>query len=277
MTPSLFGRRSALFLPASNPRAIAKARLAGADLVILDLEDAVKPENKEAARAAAVEAVAERWACPVAIRVNGFTSEWHGADVEAVAGSRADFVVVPRVEGAAVVQEVRALTGKAVAAMVETPLGILRAEAIAEEAAALIAGTNDLRACLRLPDGASRGQISTSLQMIVLAARAAGVPAFDGVFNRLEDAEGFAAEAREGRMLGFDGKTLIHPNQVEACHAVWAPTGAELARAERLVAAAGGGAEQFEGEMIERMHVEAAERLLASGPEQQRSSGAKSR
>lgn len=265
MTVNLFGRRSALFLPASNPRAIAKARTAGADLVILDLEDAVKRDDKEVARRAAVDAVAEPWSCPVAIRVNGIASEWHGVDVEAVAASAADFLVVPRVEGAAVVREVKALTGKPVAAMIETPKGVLRAAEVALEAAALIAGTNDLRASLRLPQGAGRECISVSLQMVVLAARAAGVPAFDGVFNRLEDQEGLAAEAREGRMLGFDGKTLIHPNQVEACHAAWAPTAAELARAERLVAAASGGAERFEGEMIERMHVEAAERLLASG------------
>ncbi len=251
-----------LFLPASNWRAIAKARECGADLVILDLEDAVKPADKEVARAAAVEAVSRPWPCPVAIRVNGFASDWHGADVEAVAASRADFVVVPRVEGAAVIEEVRAVTAKPVAAMIETPLGVLRAEAIAAVAAALIAGTNDLRASLRLPTGAGREQISASLQMVVLAARAGGVPAFDGVFNGLEDAEGFAAEARQGRLLGFDGKSLIHPNQVEPCHSAWAPTEAELARAERLVAAASGGAERFEGEMIERMHVEAAERLL---------------
>ena len=251
-----------LFLPASNARAIAKARECGADLVVLDLEDAVKPADKAAARAAAVEAVAEAWPCPVAIRVNGFVSEWHGEDVEAVAGSQADFLVVPRVDGAAVIEEVWTLTGKPVAAMIETPLGVLRAEAIAEVSAALIAGTNDLRASLRLPGGAGREPISASLQMVVLAARAAGVPAFDGVFNGLEDAEGFAAEAREGRMLGFDGKSLIHPNQVEPCHEAGAPTEAELARAERLVAAASGGAERFEGEMIERMHVEAAERLL---------------
>ena len=263
MTLSLFGRRSMLFLPASNPRAIAKARVAGADCVILDLEDAVKPADKVSARAAAIEAVAEAWPSPVAIRVNGFASEWHGADVEAASGSRADFVVVPRVDGVGGIEEVRALTGKPVAAMIETPLGVLRAEAIAQASAALIAGTNDLRASLRLPGRAGREQISASLQMVVLAARAAGVPAFDGVFNGLEDVEGFAAEAREGRLLGFDGKSLIHPNQIEPCHQAWAPTDGELARAERLVAAASGGAERFEGEMIERMHVEAAERLLS--------------
>jgi citrate lyase subunit beta/citryl-CoA lyase len=262
MTLNLFGRRSMLFLPASNPRAIAKARQAGADLVVLDLEDAVKPTNTDAARAAAVSAVAEPWPCPVAIRVNGFASDWHGADGEAVAGSTADFVVVPRVDGPAVIEEMRALTGRPVAAMIETPLGVLRSEAIAVEAAVLIAGTNDLRASLRLPPRAGRECISTSLQMIVLAARAAGVPAFDGVFNGLEDTEGLAAEARQGRMLGFDGKSLIHPNQVGPCHQAWAPTEQEIARAQRLIDAASGGAERFEGEMIERMHVEAAKRLV---------------
>lgn len=261
---SLFGRRSALFLPASNPRAVARAREAGAELVILDLEDAVKPADKKAAREAAVAAVEMRWPCPVAIRVNGLASEWHRADEDAVQGSRADLVVLPRCEDEAQVRLVRERTGKPCAAMVETPAGVLACPKIARSAAALIAGTNDLRASLRLPPGAGRERIAASLQLIVLAARAAGVPAFDGVFNGLEDAEGFAAEAADGRMLGFDGKTLIHPNQIAPCHAAWAPTAEELARAERLVAASRGGAERFEGEMIERMHVEAAERLLAS-------------
>jgi citrate lyase subunit beta/citryl-CoA lyase len=259
---SLFGRRSALFLPASNPRAIAKARTAGADLVILDLEDAVKPADKLSARDAAVSAVREAWPCPVGIRVNGFATDWYGADVEAVAGSNADFVVVPRVEGPAVIAEVKVLVGRPVAAMVETPRGVLRAAEIADEAAALIAGTNDLSASLRLPPGAGRGPLMTALQTVLLAARASGIPALDGVFNGLEDAEGLAAECAESRRLGFDGKTLIHPNQVEACHAAFAPGDAEVARAERLIAAAAGGAERFEGEMIEAMHVDAARRLL---------------
>jgi citrate lyase subunit beta/citryl-CoA lyase len=259
---NLFGCRSALFLPASNPRAIARAREAGADLVILDLEDAVKEHDKDTAQAAAVEAVAGDWPCPVAIRVNGLASDWHGSDVEAVAGSAADFVVVPRVEGPAVLQEAMALTGKPVAAMVETALGVRRAWEIAESAAALIAGTNDLAADLRLPGENRRRALQTALQTVVLAARAAGRPCFDGVYNKLDDPDGFAAEAAESRSLGFDGKTLIHPNQVAPCHAAFAPSPEELARAERLVAAASGGAERFEGEMIERMHLEAAERLL---------------
>jgi citrate lyase subunit beta/citryl-CoA lyase len=258
----LFGRRSALFLPASNPRAIAKAREAGADVVILDLEDAVRVEDKDAARAAAVEAVAEPWPCLIAIRVNGIASEWLRSDEEAVVKSTADFVVLPRCEDEAQVRLVQEKTRKPCAAMIETPAGVLASPRIAGEAAALIAGTNDLRASLRLPPGAGRDCMSASLQLVVLAARSAGVPAFDGVFNGLDDAEGFAAEAREGRMFGFDGKSLIHPNQIAPCHEAWAPTPEEIARAERLISAAQGGAERFEGEMIERMHVEAAKRLL---------------
>jgi citrate lyase subunit beta/citryl-CoA lyase len=148
--------------------------------------------------------------------------------------------------------------------MIETPRGVRQSWEVAEGAAALIAGTNDLAATLRLPTGVGRAPLRTALQTVVLAARAAGVPCFDGVFNRLEDLDGFAAEAAEGRAFGFDGKTLIHPDQIAPCKAAWAPTAQEIARAERLVAAASGGAQRFEGEMIERMHVEAAERLLAA-------------
>ena len=262
MSASLFGRRSALFLPGSNPRAIAKAREAGADLVILDLEDAVRVEDKDVAREAAAAAVAEAWPCPVAIRINGLASEWHRADEEAVARSSADLVVLPRCEDEAQVRLVHERTGKPCAAMIETPAGVIASPRIARAAVALIAGTNDLRASLRLPSGTGRERISASLQLIVLSARAAGVPAFDGVFNGLDDPEGFRAEAEDGRMLGFDGKSLIHPDQIAPCHEAWAPTEQEIARAERLVAAAQGGAERFEGEMIERMHVEAARRVL---------------
>ena len=133
---------------------------------------------------------------------------------------------------------------------------------IAGVAAGLIAGTNDLRSDLRLPLDASREPISTSLQLIVLAARAGGVPAFDGVFNGLDDAKGFLKEAEEGRRLGFDGKSLIHPNQIEPCHRAFAPSAAEIERAQALVEAFNGGAERFGSEMIERMHVKAAQRLL---------------
>jgi citrate lyase subunit beta / citryl-CoA lyase len=261
---SLDGLRGALlFLPASNPRAIARARAAGSDLVVLDLEDAVKPEDKAAARDAAVEAVATAWPMPVAIRINGVGSEWHSLDLDAAARSEADLVVVPRAISAHLVRNIAKAVNKPVLAMIETAAGVLAAADIAPETAGLIAGTNDLRADLRLPLDASREPISASLQLIVLAARAAGVAVFDGVFNRLDDPEGFWAEAQEGRRLGFDGKSLIHPGQIELCHRAFAPGEAELERARRLVAAFDGGAERFEGQMIERMHVEAAQRLLA--------------
>ena len=259
----LFAVRSLLFLPASNPRAIARAREAGADLVILDLEDAVKPADKRDARRAAVEAVTSDWRVPVAIRVNGIGTEWHSLDLDAVARSRADLVVVPRAISAHLVHGFAEAVNKPVLAMVETAAGVLASPQIAGVTAGLIAGTNDLRADLRLPLEASREPISASLQMIVLAARAAGVAVFDGVFNGLEDADGFLKEAKEGRRLGFDGKSLIHPNQIEPCHRAFAPGEAEVERARQLVEAFHGGAERLGDQMIERMHVEAAQRVLA--------------
>jgi citrate lyase subunit beta/citryl-CoA lyase len=258
----LFAVRSLLFLPASNPRAIAKAREAGADLVVLDLEDAVKPEDKDSARRAAVEAVSTAWSAPIAIRVNGVGTEWHSLDLDAVARSEADLVVVPRAISAHLVHGIAEAVSKPVLAMIETAAGVLAATEIAPETAGLIAGTNDLRADLRLPLNATREPISTSLQLIILAARAAGVAPFDGVFNNLEDSEGFSREAEEGRSLGFDGKSLIHPNQIAPCHRAFAPSTAELNRAHALIDAFQGGAERFGNEMIERMHVEAARRVL---------------
>jgi citrate lyase subunit beta/citryl-CoA lyase len=258
----LFAVKSVLFLPASNPRAIAKARDAGADLVVLDVEDAVKPADKSSARDAAVAAVASEWRVPVAIRVNGVGTQWHSLDLDAVARSKADLAVVPRAISAHLVHGVAEAVNKPVLAMIETAAGVLAAPQIAGSAAALIAGTNDLRSDLRLPLDASREPISASLQMIVLAARASDVAVFDGVFNGLDDPDGFLREAEEGRRLGFDGKSLIHPNQIEPCHRAFAPSAAEVKRARSLVDAFQGGAERFGNEMIERMHVEAARRVL---------------
>jgi citrate lyase subunit beta/citryl-CoA lyase len=258
----LFAVRSLLFLPASNPRAIAKARDAGADLVILDLEDAVRFEDKAAARSAALEAVSTDWAMPVAIRINGVGTQWHSLDLDAVARSGADYVVVPRALSAHLVSDVAETSNKPVLAMIETAGGVLASAEIAKTCAGLIAGTNDLKADLRLPLDAARAPISTSLQMIVLAARAAGAAVFDGVFNSLEDIDGFLREAEEGRNLGFDGKSLIHPVQIAPCHRAFAPSEAEVERARALIEAFHGGAERFGAEMIERMHIEAARRVL---------------
>lgn len=259
--------RSLLFLPASNPRAIEKARTLGADTVILDLEDAVKAEDKDMARIAAVEAAAAGFgASLVAIRVNG-PGALQERDAAAVKDSAADFAVVPRTAGPEDVERVAAATGKPVMAMVETAQGVLAARAIAREAKALIAGTNDLSADLGLRRGAGRAALATALQTIMLAARAERIAAFDGVYNRLEDEAGFEAECEEGRAFGFDGKSLIHPSQIEPANRIFGPSEEELDRARRLVAAATGGAERFEGEMIERMHVEQARFLLSrAGP-----------
>ncbi len=262
MTSALEVVRSVLFLPASNPRAIGHARESAADLVVLDLEDAVKPEDKERARQAAVEAAAGEWPTPVAIRVNVIGSEWHSLDVDSVAQSKAGFAVLPRATSAHLARGVAEATGKPLLAMIETAAGVLAAAEVARESAALIAGTNDLRAELHVPIDTDRSPISAALQMIVLAGRSAGIAVFDGVFNDLQDLGGFASECAEGRRLGFDGKSLIHPKQIEPCNRLFSPTEEELARARRLVDAFGGGAERFEGRMIERMHVAAAERLL---------------
>ena len=263
MKLDLFAVRSLLFLPASNPRAIARAREAGADLTVLDLEDAVKPDDKLLARAAAVDAVREPWPMPVAIRINEISSDWFEGDVAAVATSNADLVVLPRAESADAIIATWQVAQRAVLAMIETAAGVLAAPEIAKEVAALIAGTNDLSADLRLPPDAGRGPLQMSLQSILLAGRAAGIAVFDGVFNGLNDPQGFLAQAEEGYWLGFDGKSLIHPDQIEPCHRAFAPSEAEIERARRLLAAATGGAERFEDQMIERMHVESAERLLA--------------
>jgi citrate lyase subunit beta/citryl-CoA lyase len=256
--------RSLLFLPASNPRAIEKARGLKADMIFLDLEDAVKPEEKEAARAAALAAAEQGFGeRPVAIRVNKIGDPWHEADLAAVKASAADYAILPKVQSAAEMESVAAQAGKPVLAMIETAAGVLDAHRIAPFTAGLIAGTNDLSADLGLPPGSGRRGLTHSLQAIVLAARAAGVVALDGVYNRLEDAEGLEEECAEGRAFGYDGKTLIHPNQIETANRIFGPTAEEVEAARRLIAAATGGAERFEGRMIEAMHVEEARRLLA--------------
>jgi (3S)-malyl-CoA thioesterase len=256
--------RSLLFLPASNPRAIEKARGLGADIIFLDLEDAVKPEEKETARGAAIAAAGEGFGGrPVAIRVNKLGDRWHEADVAAVAASAADYLILPKVQSGPEMERVAAQAGKPVLAMIETAAGVLDAPRIAHLTAGLIAGTNDLSADLGLPPGSGRRGLALSLQGIVLAARAAGVAAFDGVYNQLEDVEGLEADAIAGRMTGFDGKTLIHPNQIEPANRIFGPSPDEVEAARRLVAAATGGAERFEGRMIEAMHVEEARRAIS--------------
>jgi len=256
--------RTLLFLPASNARAIGKARTLDADMVVLDLEDAVREEDKEAAREAVVAAIEEGFGGrPVAIRVNPSGTPHYGEDVVAVRRAAPDYVVLAKAESARQVSDAASLMLKPVLAMVETPRAVIDAAAIAPASRGLIAGVNDLAAGLGMPADAGRAGLAYALQRIVLAARAAGVAAFDGVYNRLEADAGLAEECRQGRAWGFDGKSVIHPSQIETANRLFGPSADELAAARRLVEAATGGAQRHEGRMIESLHVEAAKALLA--------------
>lgn len=267
--PEMLAPRSALYMPASNPRAIAKARDLPADMILLDLEDAVPPGLKDEARDAAMAACAHGFGDKlVAVRINGAETSWHAADLAAVLDSECDFVVLPKVETVNAAEEVAEKAGKPLLAMIETPRGVLAAAEIAAgfEVAGLIAGTNDLANELHVPAGQGRSGLGLALQMIVLAARAAGVWALDGVFNDLSNTAALEHECREGRALGFDGKTLIHPNQIETANRLWSPSQAEIEDARALIEAANGGAQRFRDRMIETMHVKMAKRLLARVP-----------
>ena len=256
--------RSLLFLPASNPRAIEKARQLDADMIVLDLEDAVRDEDKASARVAAVAAVAEGFGGrPVAIRINPVGHRCHGDDMIATRYSKAPYVILPKAEKERELIGTHQVCEKPVLAMIETPAGVLCAGTLAPHTVGLIAGTNDLSVALRIPPGSGRAGLIGSLQHIVLAARAAGVAAFDGVYNRLEDDQGLADEAREGRGFGFDGKSVIHPAQIATVNRVFSPSEQEIEAAAALVAAATGGAERYEGRMIEAMHVNQARALIA--------------
>jgi len=263
MTTAPLAPRTMLYLPASNPRAIEKARGLGADMVVLDLEDAVREADKAAARQAACAAAGSYPGKLVGIRINAVDSVHFAADLAAVGASAADYVVVPKVETPEALAAV-AEAGKPILAMIETPAGVLAAARIAaaDGVAGLIVGTNDLAAGLRLPPGAGRGALALSLQLVLLAARAHGRWAIDGVFNRLDDADGLAAECREGRALGFDGKSLIHPGQIDIARAAFGASEGEIADARALIEAATGGAERFRDAMIEDMHVDQARALL---------------
>lgn len=271
--------RSALFVPASKPRAIEKAAHVGADLLILDLEDAVGPEEKDEARERVGEAM-EAWSASGAVRavrVNAAGTPWNPADMRVAA--RADAVVLPKVDQVGDLHEGRSAlsahgTSIPIWAMVETPLGLMNLGGIAGATgtglAGLIAGTNDLAKELRCSSEHARLALIPHLAHIVCAARARGLYALDGVYNHFRDPKGFRAEAEQGRALGFDGKTLIHPGQVDLAHLYFGPTSAELERAARIVAAfadpenAGKGVISLDGDMVERLHLEAARALLSA-------------
>ncbi len=274
-------RRSVLYMPGSNARALEKAKELSADALILDLEDAVAPDAKPAARAQVVAAVRAGGfgRREVLVRVNGLDTEWGRDDLAAAATCGADGVVLPKVQAAeGVLRAIQALDAAGgppdlpVWAMMETPLAMLNAAAIAgchPRLAGLILGTADLAkdlGCVHTPD---RLPFLTSFGLCLLAARAHGLAVLDGVHLELEDAAGLEAACRQGRELGFDGKTLIHPRQIAAANAAFAPTEAEVASARRLIAAhadavaAGKGVVVVDGRLVERLHVEQARRVLA--------------
>lgn len=255
--------RSLLFLPASNPRAIEKARELDADLLVLDLEDSVRPEDKEKARRQAVEALPSLAGRRTAVRINAFGTAQFGEDVVAFRHMAEVAIVMPKAEDAKQAHDVGRLFSHHALAMIETPAGVANARAIASETDALLAGTNDLALSLGLPPGAGRAGLTYSLQAIVLAARLHGIAAFDGVYNGLEDLDGLAAECAEGRSFGFDGKSAIHPSQLDTINRAFSPSEAEVAAARRLVAADAEGAERHEGRMVEALHVAQARALLA--------------
>ena len=262
--PDLSLCRSLLFLPASNARAIEKARELPADMIILDLEDAVRPEDKAEARQAALDAAQHAFEGRlVAIRINAVGSPHHGPDMLAARRAHVPYVILPKVESAKNIHDTKVVTERPIISMIETPIGVLDVLALARASVGLIAGTNDLGAELRLPPGSGRRGLTTALQRIVLAARAAGIAAFDGVYNKLADDSGLAEEAEEGKAFGFDGKSVIHPSQIDTVNRVFSPSDDELAGADALIAAATGGAERYEGRMIEAMHVTQARRLIA--------------
>ncbi|MDZ7282746.1 CoA ester lyase [Sphingomonas sanguinis] len=270
--------RSALFLPSSNPRAIAKARMLDSDAVILDLEDAVAPDAKAVARDAAVAAVREGGFGDrlLVVRINGFDSPHAADDLAALAETRPAAVLIPKVDDVPTLAAARAALGPDVPlwAMIETCRGILSLGAIAQAArelglTALIAGTNDLAKEMRLPSPPAPEALLPLRVQIVIAARSAALIALDGVCNALDAPDRLAAECAEGRRLGFDGKTLIHPNQIAAANSGFGPDAAEIAWARRVVAAfadpeqAALGAIRLDGHMVERLHLAEAERILA--------------
>ncbi|MGQ0533651.1 MAG: HpcH/HpaI aldolase/citrate lyase family protein [Caulobacteraceae bacterium] len=276
-------RRSCLYMPGANAKALEKAKSLPADVLLLDLEDSVAPEAKAAAReqvAAAVKAggYGKR---EVIVRVNALSTPWGRDDIAAAGAARPDGILAPKVEGAA---EVKALDDAMTTAgfgfeaslwvMIETPRAILNLAEIAAAAtgtrlSAFVMGLNDLAKETRARASSGRAAFHAPMSLAVTAARAEGLTAIDGVFNDIADAAGFEAECRQGLEFGFDGKTLIHPSQIEVCNAVFAPSEEEVARARAVIVAfalpenAGKGVIKVDGRMTELLHLEEAKRVVA--------------
>ncbi|OLR90122.1 HpcH/HpaI aldolase/citrate lyase family protein [Actinokineospora bangkokensis] len=274
-------RRSVLYMPGANERALEKAKGLAADALILDLEDSVSPDKKAEGRDRVCAAVAsgEYGNRELTIRVNGLDTEWHAEDLRAAGAAGPAAVVVPKVNSAAEVHQVeKALEAAgapdhtAIWAMVETPVAMLHAEEIAaasERLTVLVMGTNDLAKELRAEHVPGRAPLLGGLSLALLAARATGKVILDGVYNDVKDLDGFEAECVQGRQFGFDGKTLIHPTQLEACNRVFAPSEDEVAHSRVVIEAfeeakaQGKGVVTVNGRLIENLHVDIARRVLA--------------
>jgi len=278
-------RRSFLFMPGSNARALEKARTLPADGFIFDLEDAVAPDAKQAARQQIMDAVGSHayGKREILIRINGLDTAWWLDDVALVAKAHPDGIVIPKVQSSVQLKAIADRLGDINAdhailvwAMIETPLGVLHAEEIAEQARdfearleGFIIGPNDIARETRMRMVKGRGPMLPALSHCVFAARAHGIDILDGVYNDFSDADGFAAECAQARDMGFDGKSLIHPSQIEACNAAFTPDADEISRAREILAAferpenAGRGAIQLGGQMVERLHMEMAKRTVA--------------
>ena len=274
-------RRSVLYMPAANERALEKAKTISADAIIFDLEDAVAPDAKPDARARAVAAVqsGEYGNRELTIRCNGLDTEWGADDIAAAGAASPSAVVIPKVDTVEQVDAVSAQLDAAGASvdtmiwpMIETPTAMFNVRSIAAHprVAVLVMGTNDLAKELRSPIVTGRHPLVAHLATALLAAREAGKVILDGVYNDVKNPDGFAAECQQGMEMGFDGKTLIHPSQVDPTNDVWAPGADEIEYAERVIAAfdeavaAGKGVVTVGGRMIENLHVDNARRVLAT-------------
>ncbi len=268
--------RSVLYIPGSKERALEKARELPCDAIIFDLEDAVAPEAKPEARQTLAKALGQGGygKRTKIVRINALTTEWGLEDVRVLADAGADAILLPKVNTPSDVDNLADMLSPAMPiwVMMETPISVFNAPEIAmhRQVAGLVAGTNDLTKDLGCRYRADRLPLMTALQRIIMAARAArGVVAIDGVYNRFRDGEGLKAECEQGRDLGFDGKTLIHPAQIEVTNTAFAPTQSEIEMAERQIKAyeeskaSGQGVAVVDGQIVENLHVVAAQRTLA--------------
>ncbi len=273
-------RRSAMYTPGANVRALEKGREVPADILILDLEDGVSPESKRSARENILRVLDEGGygAREIGVRINGVNSEWYEEDVEAIAGSSANMIVFPKVEMAENIENLVNLMEKKNApsemgiwCMIETARGVLNANMIAaahEKVEALLIGSADLTKDLRAQHLKNRMPLITSIQLCILAARANGLTILDSPFFDLTDDEGFLDSCRQGREMGFDGKTLLHPKTIDGANKIFGPSDQEIAWAGKIKAAhdaavaEGKGVTLVDGQLIEALHVEEAQRLV---------------